>query len=421
MFTDDREAIAYSRHVQMQEELTVFGYIREIAKLPYSEAYQLLHLLLIEGLAPGKPEVAEALKSIVMGEGWEKRGRYFINRALYTIRNPWRIIGHRIEEFQRLLDNLKAHGPYRDGTSRLVRRLRHTMTIYIESNQYHALLMDLERLPGHNSTQEQDPKKSLVYDRFRDLYFLHEALATSPDLEKSERKAFRQSVADAAWDCRNTLYKSLETKQPPDEIMIEAFGGEQGLFRFLEHIRPDRENSLWKTSKDFVKQAKSMKIEWLFDELIPYLMSSPDSDSAAFSQPMSGVVQRAITKVIKQCRAKEPGRYFNQISLTTFCCKLFEALIIESEKARQNVLVFQRMLTDHGAAKVSEMLLRITFLVPTVRFAMEKQLAIVFHLNIHKPTQEVPWLMTLLEHIKVGLAMNAKQLYNFYLRDFATV
>lgn len=410
MFVDDRDAIAYGRHTQTREEATVFRYVREVADLPYVEAFRLLHLLFCEGLAPEKPDVMASLEKIVMDRGWEKNGHYFINRSMYTIRNPWSVSGKRTGEFQQLLDDLRQRISCESGTARRVRSLRPKFASYFDSTQYSALLRSLERLEEETNAQRAHKKAVLVDDRFRDMFFLHEPLATSPDIDDSERNAFSRSVASDAWKFRNKLCECLKTRLVPADLRPEVFGGEEAFLEFAEHMDPIRHGSLWTTSLKFREKARSMKMNEVCDQLIANLMSSLDSAS-----DVSWLVRRPVSQVVKQFRAEVSTQHFNFVSLTTLCRRLFGTLIIESESRRQNVFVLQRMLTDHGAAKVAEMLLRITFLVPTVHYALERQLAIVFHLNKDNPIHEASWLVNLLDHLKVGLAMNVQHLYGLKL------
>ncbi|PSN17535.1 hypothetical protein C7271_17235 [filamentous cyanobacterium CCP5] len=414
MFLTDDGAHEYSQvYIQSPAERRLFHYVRELAKRPPEAALRLFYLLLVHGNAPGQPEAAQAIERIVMQENWPRTGRFAINRCFYTVRNPWLACPERQGALRELISRIEREVPYADANAIHVRRLRRTLNQFTTTPQYQALKWQLWlHKPEHSLNPQGASDGDTIRSRFRDHFYLHEPLSTTADIPASHRQELRQALGQQARRCHHQAHGLAKAGHRPTEIRVQEFGSEAEFRRCFDLWQPDQANSIWETASTFLKETQTGSLDAFCEEIFRFVLEPAARVCGKFSPTRHGPFQADIRREIDRGRNQYQIQDFNLLSVRTICIHLLKGLVVESVKLF-NTGRFQRLLRNCGAAIATEILLRITMLVPNVRYALEERFAILFHVHQHQRREEVPWLAQSLEYLKVGLALNGRQLNYF--------
>jgi hypothetical protein len=422
MYIADTAASSYGEaYLESPDERVLYAYVAELARLSPDEALAKHHLLLTEANAPGNQRVQQALQRMVLDNTWERNGLFVINRCFYGLRNPWLASGDREAALCELIQRVKRDAPYRPATARHLRRLRQTLTDYIHSDQYAALEWNLRLLKTADLYPlPEDPAPAPLHHRFRDQFYLHEVLTATPDIPSRQQAELRRQASTQARAVHSHLRTFLTTgKTPKGLIRYREFGSPQALRDCLNHLRPDRDDSIWYAASRLAERVRRMTMDDICNEVYHFVLEPLARVDARYSPGLNQMIQGKIRKEINRGREERQGsggNQFTEMAITTICGHLLKFLVVESNQNYQNsLLLFRRLLDQVGPTAVVETLLRITLFWPRVRFVLEERFGILFQLYQNRTSEEVPWLSKILEHMKVGLALNGEHLNYFSL------
>lgn len=419
MFVGDTATNHYGEaDVESADERILYRYIAQLAQLPPNDALAKHHLLITEANALGDLWVEQALQRILLDEKWERNGRFILNRCFYGMRNPWLASGDRAEALRELIVRVKREAPYREASSRHLRRLRQALNDYVNSDQYAALEWNLRlmKIGDHSLWPEDEAAKPKLRDRFQDQFYLHEVLTATPDIPRQQQEDLRQLVRKQAKTIHAQLYNYLKTGKAPQRIIrYREFGNRRAFDDYLHQVRPDRDNSIWQVASRFAARVRRMSLDVFCQEIYRFVLEPLAQANSRFNPDSNSALQGQIRKEINRGR-EEPqggGNQFTEMAVTSVCSHLLKLLVVESPQ-RCSATHFKRLLDQVGHATVTEMLLRITLFWPKVRFVLEERFGILLHVHQNRSKDEVPWLTKSLEYLKVGLALNGNHLGYFY-------
>lgn len=419
MFIGDTATNHYGEvDVESADERILYRYIAQLAQLPPNDALAKHHLLITEANAQGNQQVEQALQRILLDEKWERNGRFILNRCFYGMRNPWLASGDRAEALRELIVRVRREAPYREASSRHLRRLRQALSDYVNSDQYLALEWNLRlmKVGDYSPCSGDGATQPKLRDRFQDQFYLHEVLTATPDIPRQQQQELRRLVCKRAKTIHSQLYTYLKTGAAPQKIIrYREFGNRRTFDDYLHQVRPDRDNSIWQVASRFAARVKRMSLDAICQEIYRFVLEPLAQVNDRFNPDSNSALQGQIRREINRGRENPQGggNQFTEMAVTSICSHLLKLLVVESPQ-RCSATYFKRLLDQVGHAAVTEMLLRITLFWPKVRFVLEERFGILLHVHQNRSNDEVPWLTKSLEYLKVGLALNGNHLGYFY-------
>ena len=415
MFIDDSEAIEFGRRIaELPEERILYDYVQGIARrMPHKSAIDDFYRLLLDGNSYPKQDASRALAQILDSPQFSRTGKFVLNRLFYIMGNTSVHDPNKQEALYEVITRIAQKPPPLNAQNRFVRKLRQLAHDYVASDLYLALqwqmkLLQVEHAGPAAATSEAS---SPLGTRFKGLFFLQEALATTRDIPASKRVGIRKLQAKQARILERRLLALTDNPDRGDQAFINSTSlSHQEIRESVEIYRPKQDGpSIDKEAHKFYDEVRKQNLGYLRQKLFRFLLEPLAAADKRFNPDSHGHFQAALKNCLKKGLADKMS--FNHVAVTKIGKNLLQFLIVKSLKQPSSPY-FQQLLKKVGHTAVTKMLLRLTLFFPKLRFWLSERFAILFHVHQkhRKNDQKVNWLVRALDHLNIGLALNRVQL-----------
>jgi hypothetical protein len=376
--------------------------------------------LFIEGSSYGDSRVWSTIEALAAESTAEENFPLVINRCCHILINHWQlqpsgnipIVGVSLSNENRLIAILANPDPLPGRYSKISRRLRQLLKIYLSSDDYQILnrlrtvlngevlnrdAIDLEPL-GKLITRypylydrslisvERNPENVQTIERIQQqLQERQEAELSQYFTYQVRRSRIKAQVGREA--AKNLPRITNPTLLPSRDLGIAfiQFAGkaEYGAsYQDLSHHFADRLQA-----KPTIKVFKR--------DLYKYLTTGIDS-----SYGNRGFNDR-LGKTIDGIFIDRNSQQLDEISLVKICTHLLNYLVLESSTKAQH-FVLMDLINNLGAAATTGLLLKIVLICPKTKPLLESRLSILFHHYESSRCKDVAWLVKSLEHWNVA-------------------
>lgn len=416
MFTDDPYAIEFGRRIEeLPEERILYDYVQGIARrMPEKSAVDDFYRLLLDGNSYPKQDVRQALESILDGPLFPQTGKFVLNRLFHIMGNTSVYDPNKQEALYEVITRVSRQLPPLKAQNRYVRRLRQLAHDYVASDLYIALQWQMRLLkaePEKATTSKQRIDKPLA-TKFKGLFFLQEALATTRDIPASKRKGIRKLQAQQASALEKRLIILADNPHQADtELTSSTSLSYEELRTSVEMYRPRRAQglSIEEEAHEFHEEVRKQNLGYLRQKLFRFLLEPLAEANSKFHPDSKGHFQAALKSWLAKGLADK--QEFNHIAVTKIGKNLLKFLIVKSLKQHSSAY-FQQLIKNAGHTAVTKMLLRLTLFFPKLRFWLSERFAILFHVYKRQlqNDKKVIWLTQALDHLNIGLALNRRKL-----------
>jgi hypothetical protein len=372
--------------------------------------------LFIEGITYTDSRIWSTIETLAFEKTAEQNFPLIINRCCYILVNYWQMqVGGRslVANLVGMLENLND---VRMTYSRVVRRLRHLLTLYLQSDDY----PKLKRLnfvlngdtEGKDSIQEQ-PLGTLI-NRYPYLYE-HSLVSEERTLENVEtikrvQRDLRQQQESSlshylTYQVRRSRIKAqlgrdaannLPTIANPTLLSTKELGMAFGQFAG----KAEGDATYEDLSRGFVSRLQMQPtIKSFKGDLFDYIVSGVDSSYGRRS------FNDRLYKTIDNILPDRDRQQLDELSLLRTCTHVLNHLVIESPSNPQH-FVFMDMISNLGSVFTTGLLLKIVLICNKVKPLLESRLSILFNHYESSQCKGVPWLVKSLENWNVAGAIH---------------
>lgn len=417
MFINDRDAIEFGNRIQESpEERILYSYVQGIARhMPHKQAIDDFYRLLFDGNSYPEQDVSQALYQILDSPEFAQTGKFVFNRLFHIMGNGSVYDPNKQEALHEVITRIARQLPSLNIKNRNVRKLRQLAHDYVESDLYLALQWQMRLLRDEEQEADAPEVGKLLKTKFKELFFLQEALATTCDIPPNRRKGIRRAQATQAGSLEERLLTFANNSSQADTEWLDSLSLSCEEVRLsVETYRPQSQKgtSIGQEAHEFYQEVQNRNLGYLRKRLFLFLLQPLAEASQKYTPDARGYFQFEL----KQCLAKGLGDdlSFNHMAVTKIGKNLLDFLVVKSLRQHSSPH-FQRLLRHVGHMAVTKMLLRLVLFFPKLRFWLSERFAILFHVhkNKYKSDQKIAWLVRALDHLNIGLALNRKQLGYF--------
>jgi len=373
--------------------------------------------LFIEGVNYTDARIWTTIETLAFDRTAEQNFPLIINRCCYILVNHWQMqpSGHApVAELVAMLSHLHD---VRMTYSRVVRRLRQLLQIYIQSEDH----LKLKRLntvlngdtAGKKNTIAEQPLGTLI-TRYPYLYshslVSDERTAENVETIKRVQKNLRQQQETnlshyLTYQVRRSRLKAqlgrdaadnLPSVANPTLLSTKELGMAFGQFAG----KAEGNASYQDLSRSFISHLEMQPIVKTFKgDLYDYIVSGVDLSYGKRS------FNDRLYKLIYSISPDRDYQRLDEIALLRTCTHVLNHLTIESPSSPQH-FVFMDMISNLGAVFTTGLLLKIVLICQKVKPLLESRLSILFNHYETSPCKGVPWLVRSLENWNVAGAIH---------------
>lgn len=372
--------------------------------------------LFIEGVTYTDNRIWATIESLAFEKTAEQNFPLIINRCCYILVNYWQMQPAGRSPIASLVGMFANLNDVRMTYSRVVRRLRHLLHLYLQSEDY----PKLKRLnfvlngntEGKDSIQEQ-PLGTLI-NRYPYLYE-HSLVTEERTLENVEtikrvQRDLRQQQESSlshylTYQVRRSRIKAqlgpdaannLPTIANPTLLSTKELGMAFGQFAG----KAEGDATYQDLSRCFVSRLQMQPtIKSFKGDLFDYIVSGVDSSYGRRS------FNDRLYKTIDSILPDRDRQQLDELSLLRTCTHVLNHLVIESPSNPQH-FVFMDMISNLGAVFTTGLLLKIVLICNKVKPLLESRLSILFNHYESSQCKGVPWLVKSLENWNVAGAIH---------------
>ena len=372
--------------------------------------------LFIEGMNYSDERVSKTIEILAFEKTGEQSFPLIINRCCYILVNYWQMqpagqipIGSLVE----VLDNLND---VRMTYSRVVRRLRQLLQLYLQGDDYPKLKRLNAVLNGNTST------KSTVLDRplgtlITRYPYLYEHSLVSEErtfenvetIKRVQRNLRQQQETDLShyltYQVRRSRIKAqlgqdaannLPSVANPTLLSTQELGTALGQFSG----KAEGDATYQDLSRGFVSHLQMQPIVKTFKgDLYDYIVSGVDSSYGKRS------FNDRLYKIIHDVSPDRDYQQLDEIGLLRTCTHVLNHLVVESPHQPQH-FIFMDMISNLGAVFTTGLLLKIVLICQKAKPLLESRLSILFNHYESSQCKGVPWLVRSLENWNVAGAIH---------------
>ncbi len=368
--------------------------------------------LFIEGVSYDDSRIWATIEKLASESTAEQSFSLVINRCCHILIGHWQLQPSGDKSIDRIISILANPDPLPGKYSKISRRLRQLLKIYLGSNDYQILHRLNTAIGGqvlNRDAIELEPLGKLI-TRYPYLYehYLVSVERTLENIQTVERiqhnlqdrqeaelsQYFTYQVrrsrikAQVGRDAAKNLPRIANPTLLPSKdlgIAFIQFAGKAesgGSYQDLSHHFADRLQS-----KPTIKAFKR--------DLYKYLVAGIDS-----SYGNRGFNDR-LGKTIDGILVDRNSQQLDEVILVKICTHLLNYLVLESSIKAQH-FVLMDLINNLGAAATTGLLLKIVLICPKTKPLLESRLSILFHHYESSRCKDVAWLVKSLEHWNVA-------------------
>jgi hypothetical protein len=368
--------------------------------------------LFIEGASYSDSRVWAAIEALAAEATAEQNFPLVINRCCHILINHWQLQPSGNISIDRLIAILANPDPVPGKYSKITRRIRQLLKIYLSSDDYqilHRLNIALSGRVLSRDAIELEPLGKLItrypylYEHY--LVSVERTLENVQTVERIQQKLQDRQESELSqyftYQVRKSRIKAQVGREAAKNIprianptllpskdlgiaFIQFAGKAEGgaSYQDLSHHFADRLQA-----KPTIKAFKR--------DLYKYLITGIDS-----SYGNRGFNDR-LGKTIDGIFVDRNSQQLDEISLVKICTHLLNYLVLESSTKAQH-FVLMDLINNLGAAATTGLLLKIVLVCPKTKPLLESRLSILFHHYESSRCKDVAWLVKSLEHWNVA-------------------
>jgi hypothetical protein len=372
--------------------------------------------LFIEGVSYSDNRIWTTIETLAFEKTAEQNFPLIINRCCYILVNHWQMQPSGRVPIASLVGLLENLHDVRMTYSRIVRRLRQLLQLYIQGDDY----PKLKRLnfvlngtvDGKHAFSEQ-PLGSLI-NRYPYLY-QHSLVSEERTFENVEtikrvqRDLCQQQEKNLShyltYQIRRSRIKvqlgrdaanNLPSVANPTLLSTKELGTAFGQFAG----KAEGNASYQDLSRGFICQLQMQPTVKRFKgDLFEYIISGVDSSYGQRS------FNDRLYKTIENILPDRDYQRLDEIALLRTCTHILNHLVVESPTRPQH-FVFVDMISNLGAVFTTGLLLKIVLICNKVKPLLESRLSILFDHYESSQCKGVPWLVKSLENWNVAGAIH---------------
>jgi hypothetical protein len=368
--------------------------------------------LFIEGVGYGDSRIWATIETLAFESTSEQNFPLIINRCCHILIEHWQLQATGNIAIARLTTILANPDPIPGKYSKIVRRLRQLLQIYLKSDDYQILNRLNIVFNGQTLNRdaiELEPLGKLItrypylYDHY--LVSVERTLENVQTIERIQQKLqdrqetelsqyFTYQVrkarikAQVGRDAAKNLPRIANPTLLPSKDLGTAFIQFAG--------KAEGSTSYQDLSHRFAARLQTKPTIKVFKrDLYKYLITGIDSNygNRGFNERLS--------KTIDSILVDRDAQQLDEISQLRICTHVLNYLVVESSIKAQH-FVLMDLINNLGAAATTGLLLKIVLICPKTKALLESRLSILFHHYESSCCKEVAWLVKSLEHWNVA-------------------
>jgi hypothetical protein len=372
--------------------------------------------LFIEGVSYSDSRIWSTIETLAFEKTAEQNFPLIINRCCYILVNHWQMQPSGQIPVAALVAMLANLNDVRMTYSRVVRRLRQLLQLYLQSEDYPKLKRLNFVLNGNTSSKSvvSEQPLGMLINRYPYLY-QHSLVSEERTFENVEtikrvQRDLRQQQETnlshyLTYQVRRSRIKAQLGRDAANDLPIIAnptllstkeLGTAFGQFAG----KAEGDASYQDLSRGFVSHLQMQPIIKTFKgDLYDYIVSGVDSSYGKRS------FNDRLFKTIDNILPDRDYQRLDEIGLLRTCTHVLNHLVIESPSNPQH-FVFMDMISNLGAVFTTGLLLKIVLICNKVKPLLESRLSILFNHYESSQCKRVPWLVKSLENWNVAGAIH---------------
>ncbi len=398
------------------EQIIYEHFIHVVRTETPSQVLERFRVLFIEGVNYSDSRISATIETLAFEKTAEQSFPLIINRCCYIIVNYWQMQPGGNVPVATLLGMLENLHDVRMSYSRVVRRLRQLLHIYLQSDDYPKLKRLNFVLNGETSTKNTIAERPLgtLITRYPYLYE-HSLVSEERTFENVETIKRVQRHLRQEQETHLSHYLTYQVRRSRLKVQLgrEAADNlppvvnptllstkELGM-AFGQFAGKAEGNATYRDlSNGFVAQLQMQPIVKTFKgDLFDYIVSgvNPSYGKRSFND--------RLYKAIYSISPDRDYQRLDEIGLLRICTHVFNHLVIESPSNPQH-FIFMDMINNLGSVFTTGLLLKVVLICQKVKPLLESRLSILFNHYESSQCKGVPWLVKSLENWNVAGAIH---------------
>jgi hypothetical protein len=372
--------------------------------------------IFIEGIGYSDSRIWSTIETLAFEKTADQTFPLIINRCCYILVNYWQMQPPGYPSVARFVTMLSSLHDVRMTYSRVVRRLRHLLQLYLQGEDYPKLRRLNEVLNGTASSKDtiEDRPLATLINRYPYLY-QHSLVSEERTFENVETiKRVQQNLIQTqetnlsqylTYQVRRSRLKAqlgqdaannLPVIANPTLLSTKELGMAFGQFAG----KAEGDASYADLSSSFAARLQLQPTVKKFKgDLYEYIVSGVDSGYGRRS--FNDRLFKTIDGILPD-RDRQP---LDEISLLRTCTHVLNHLVIESPSNPQH-FIFMDMISNLGAVFTTGLLLKIVLICQKTKPLLENRLSMLFNHYESSTCKGVPWLVRSLENWNVAGAIH---------------
>lgn len=372
--------------------------------------------LFIEGVNYSDNRIWTTIETLAFERTAEQNFPLIINRCCYILVNHWQMQPSGQIPVASLVEMLAHLNDVRMTYSRVVRRLRQLLQLYLQGDDYPKLKRLNEVLNGNTSTKDTVGERQLgtLINRYPYLYEhslvteerTFENVETIKRVQRGLRKQQETNLSHyLTYQVRRSRIKAqlgrdaadnLPSVLNPTLLSTKELGMAFGQFAG----KAEGDATYQDLSRGFVSHLQMQPIIKTFKgDLYDYIVSGVDSSYGRRS------FNDRLYKTIDAILPDRDNQRLDELGLLRTCTHVLNHLVVESPRNPQH-FIFMDMISNLGAVFTTGLLLKIVLICQKVKPLLESRLSILFNHYESSQCKGVPWLVRSLENWNVAGAIH---------------
>jgi hypothetical protein len=398
------------------EQIIYDHFLYVVKTEPAAQALDRFRGLFIEGVGYSDHRIWSTIETLAFEKTADQTFPLIINRCCYILVNYWQMQSAGYPAVAKLVTMLSSLHDVRMTYSRVVRRLRHLLQLYLQGEDYLKLRRLNEVLNGTASSKEtiEDRPLATLINRYPYLY-QHSLVSEERTFENVETiKRVQQNLIQTqetnlshylTYQVRRSRIKAqlgsdaannLPVIANPTLLSTKELGMAFGQFAG----KAEGDASYEDLSRGFAARLQLQPtIKKFKGDLYEYIISGVDSSYGRRS--FNDRLYKTIEGILPD-RDRQP---LDEISLLRTCTHVLNHLVIESPSNPQH-FIFMDMINNMGAVFTTGLLLKIVLICQKAKPLLENRLSMLFTHYESSTCKGVPWLVRSLENWNVAGAIH---------------
>ena len=372
--------------------------------------------LFIEGVNYSDNRIWTTIETLAFERTAEQNFPLIINRCCYILVNHWQMQPSGQLPVASLVEMLANLNDVRMTYSRVVRRLRQLLQLYLQSDDYPKLKRLNEVLNGTTSGKDTVGERQLgtLINRYPYLYEhslvseerTFENVETIKRVQRGLRKQQETNLSHyLTYQVRRSRIKAQLGRDAADDLPSvlnpTLLSTKELGMAFGQFAGKAEGNATYQDlSRGFVSHLQMQPIIKTFKgDLYDYIVSGVDSSYGRRS------FNDRLYKTIDAILPDRDNHRLDELGLLRTCTHVLNHLVVESPRNPQH-FIFMDMISNLGAVFTTGLLLKIVLICQKVKPLLESRLSILFNHYESSQCKGVPWLVRSLENWNVAGAIH---------------